>query len=65
MTRAFMGQFGDWDRVGPRGSALRTAKVLNANYTPYEVVLGLKPCLLVNSTLGVPSFVQKLPVERY
>ena len=32
---------------------------------PYEVVLGLKPRLLLDAQLVVPSFVKKLPVEEY
>ena len=67
MCRAYMREFQDWDRIAPifQWTVRTTAKVFNANYTPYEVVLGLKPRLLLDAQLGVPSFVKKLPVEEY
>ena len=67
LCRAYMREFADWDRTAPlfQWTVRTTAKVCNANFTPYETVLGLKPRLLLDAQLGVPSFVRKLPVERY
>ena len=64
MCRAYMHEFQDWDRIAPifQWTVRTTAKVFNANYTPYKIVLGLKPRLPLDAQLAVPSFVKKLPV---
>ena len=54
MCRAFMSQFHDWDRVAPlfQWTVRTSAKKFDALYTPYEVVLGLKPRQLLDATLS-------------
>ena len=66
MCRAFMSQFHDWDQVAPlfQWTVRTSAKKFNALYTPYEVVLGLKPRQLLDASFS-PAIVRKQPVEDY
>ena len=67
LTRAFMRERRDWDTVAPifQWSVRTSAKIYNAQYTPYEIITGMKPRMLLDSTLSTPAFVKQIPITDY
>jgi len=67
MCRTFCDTVTDWDLVCPifQWSVRTTAKVYSANYTPYEIITGLKPRNPIEYLLGSPNAVEKIPVTDY
>ena len=67
LCRSFIADFsGEWDTLAAlfAWTVRTTAKEFNGQYTPYEIVLGMKPRLSLD-TLFTPSVVEQIPQERY
>ena len=67
LCRAFMDDQADWDLMAPifQWTVRTTCKVFNGQYTPYEIVLGLKPRMPLDSPLAQPTAVLRQRGDQY
>jgi len=67
MCRTFMDSVEDWDEVAPifQWSVRTSAKIFNADYSPYEVITGMKPRSPIDAVLSNPSTVEQISTDEY
>ena len=67
MCKTFMRNYAEWDVVVPVfvWTVRTTAKLFNGQFTPYEVVTGMKPRSPIDPLLSSPTGVQRVSVEKY
>jgi len=68
LCKEFMEEFNDqWDMVAPlfQWTVRTSQKVYNGNYTPYEIVTGLKPRLPLDELLGHPTVAAQTTQDQY
>ena len=68
LCRSFCGEFAqNWDIVAPifQWTVRTTLKAYNGDYTPYEIIAGLKPRFVTDSLLGSPTAVRSVGQNQY
>jgi len=68
MCKQFMQEFGNqWDMVAPlfQWTVRTSCKVYNGNFTPYEIITGMKPRTAIDALLSTPNVVQKRTTDSY
>jgi len=67
LCRSFIAEFsGEWDTLAAlfAWTVRTTSKDFNGQYTPYEVILGMKPRMSLDALFS-PSVVEKISKEKY
>ena len=67
MCRTFMENVRDWDLVASifQWTVRTTARSFNANFSPYEIITGLKPRSPLDAVLAMPSTVEQISPDVY
>ena len=57
----------EWDRIAPifQWSVRTTCKLFSGNFTPYEIITGLKPRTPLDALLATPSGVKVMSHDEY
>ena len=67
MCKTYMESEKDWDLLAMIfvWTIRTTAKIFNGQYSPYEVITGMKPRSPLEAVLAQPTVLQEIPTERY